>query len=68
MNIWNDLDRGAVKQEEAFQQADEAVRKKSDGDGEEPVKPPAEAINDCIDQTTRSRRWTLIAMARRCGL
>jgi hypothetical protein len=29
MNIWNDLDRGAIKQEQAFQQADEAVRKKA---------------------------------------
>lgn len=35
MNIWNDLDRGAVKQEEAFDQADKAVRKRhaaKDGD------------------------------------
>jgi hypothetical protein len=29
MNIWNDLDRGAVKQDEAFDQADKAVRKRS---------------------------------------
>ena len=29
MNIWNDMDRGAVKQDDAFQQADEAVRKKA---------------------------------------
>ena len=28
MNIWNDLDRGAVKETEAFEQADEAVRKR----------------------------------------
>src|SRR5882757_4586940 len=28
MNIWNDLDRGAVKEPEAFAQADEAVRKR----------------------------------------
>ena len=28
MNIWNDLDRGAVKQDEAFDQADKAVRKR----------------------------------------
>jgi hypothetical protein len=28
MNIWNDLDRGAVKEAEAFEQADEAVRKR----------------------------------------
>src|SRR3954463_1452193 len=26
MNIWNDLDRGAVKETEAFEQADKAVR------------------------------------------
>ncbi|MBC8106679.1 MAG: hypothetical protein H7Z14_08835 [Anaerolineae bacterium] len=35
MNIWNDIDRGAVKQEEAFDQADKAVRKRhaaKDGD------------------------------------
>ncbi len=29
MNIWNDMDRGAVKQEDAFQQADDAVRKRT---------------------------------------
>src|SRR3954447_26082416 len=28
MNIWNDLDRGAVKEPEAFEQADQAVRKR----------------------------------------
>jgi hypothetical protein len=28
MNIWNDLDRGAVKTDEAFEQADQAVRKR----------------------------------------
>jgi hypothetical protein len=28
MNIWNDLDRGAVKETEAFEQADQAVRKR----------------------------------------
>src|SRR3954467_518585 len=28
MNIWNDLDRGAVKETEAFEQADEAVRRR----------------------------------------
>lgn len=28
MNIWNDMDRGAVKETEAFEQADEAVRKR----------------------------------------
>jgi hypothetical protein len=29
MNIWNDLDRGAVKEDEAFDQADKAVRKRT---------------------------------------
>ncbi len=29
MNIWNDLDKGAVKQEEAFEQADTVVRKRN---------------------------------------
>ncbi|HEY8668902.1 MAG TPA: hypothetical protein VIL86_19800 [Tepidisphaeraceae bacterium] len=29
MNIWNDLDRGALKQEEAFAEADKAVRRKA---------------------------------------
>jgi hypothetical protein len=28
MNIWNDLDRGAVKETEAFEQADQAVRRR----------------------------------------
>ena len=28
LNIWNDLDNGAVKDSEAFEQADEAVRKR----------------------------------------
>jgi hypothetical protein len=28
MNIWNDMDRGAVKEEAAFEAADKAVRKK----------------------------------------
>src|SRR5436305_10978445 len=28
MNIWNDLDRGTVKETEAFEQADQAVRKR----------------------------------------
>jgi hypothetical protein len=28
MNIWNDMDRGTVKESEAFEQADEAVRKR----------------------------------------
>jgi hypothetical protein len=29
LNIWNDLDSGAVKPEQAFQQADQAVRRKN---------------------------------------
>lgn len=29
MNIWNDMDRGAIKQEEAFEEADKAVRRRS---------------------------------------
>ena len=29
MNIWNDLDRGALKQDEAFEEADKAVRRKN---------------------------------------
>jgi hypothetical protein len=29
MNLWDQLDRGAVKQDDAFQQADEAVRRRS---------------------------------------
>jgi hypothetical protein len=29
MNIWNDMDRGALKQEEAFEEADKAVRRRS---------------------------------------
>ena len=29
MNIWDDMDRGAIKQEEAFDQADQAVRRRS---------------------------------------
>jgi len=29
MNIWNDMDRGALKQEEAFEEADKAVRRTS---------------------------------------
>lgn len=36
LNVWNDLDRGAVKQDEAFDQADKAVRKRHaarDGEG-----------------------------------
>src|SRR4051794_18211111 len=36
MNIWDELDRGSVKHEQAFQQADQAVRRKAaaaDGEG-----------------------------------
>ena len=29
MAIWNDMDRGAVKEQEAFEQADEAVRRRN---------------------------------------
>jgi hypothetical protein len=29
MNIWNDMDKGAVKPEQAFEQADNAVRRKN---------------------------------------
>jgi hypothetical protein len=29
MNIWNDLDRGAVKHEDAFEEADKAVRRRN---------------------------------------
>jgi hypothetical protein len=29
MNIWNDLDRGAVKESEAFEEADKAVRRRN---------------------------------------
>jgi DNA topoisomerase VI subunit A len=31
LNIWNDLDRGAIKQDSAFEQADQAVRKRNAG-------------------------------------
>lgn len=35
MNIWNDLDRGTVKETDAFEQADQAVRRRqSAADGE----------------------------------
>src|SRR5579864_5124121 len=34
MNIWNEMDRGSVKQDEAFEQADKAVRRKAATDGE----------------------------------
>jgi len=29
MNIWNEMDRGAMKQEEAFEEADKAVRRRA---------------------------------------
>jgi hypothetical protein len=29
MNIWNELDRGAIKQDEAFEEADKAVRRRN---------------------------------------
>jgi hypothetical protein len=29
MNLWNDLDRGAIQHDEAFQEADKAVRRKN---------------------------------------
>ena len=29
MNIWNEMDRGAVKEDEAFEEADKAVRRRS---------------------------------------
>jgi hypothetical protein len=29
MNIWNDMDRGQIKEEEAFEEADKAVRRKN---------------------------------------
>lgn len=29
MNLWNDLDRGTIKQDEAFEEADKAVRRKN---------------------------------------
>jgi hypothetical protein len=34
MNIWNDLDRGALKQDEAFEEADRAVRKRASAEKE----------------------------------
>jgi len=29
MNIWNEMDRGSMKQEEAFEEADKAVRRRA---------------------------------------
>ena len=29
MNIWNEMDRGVLKQDEAFQEADRVVRRRS---------------------------------------
>jgi hypothetical protein len=34
MNIWDDLDRGSVKHDQAFEQADQAVRRKTAVDGQ----------------------------------
>jgi hypothetical protein len=34
MNIWNDLDKGAVKHDQAYEQADQAVKRKSAAAGE----------------------------------
>ena len=34
MNIWDDLDRGAVKHEQAFEQADQVARRKASAGGE----------------------------------
>ncbi len=34
MNIWDDLDRGAVKHDQAFEQADQAARRKAAAGGE----------------------------------
>ena len=31
MNIWNDMDRGTMKQEEGFEEADKAIRRKNSG-------------------------------------
>ena len=30
MNLWNDMDRGAIKHEEAFEEADKVVRRKNE--------------------------------------
>jgi hypothetical protein len=30
MNLWNDLDRGAIEHDAAFEEADKAVRKKNE--------------------------------------
>ena len=34
MSIWNDMDKGAVKHEDAFEQADQAVKRKSAAAGD----------------------------------
>lgn len=34
MNIWNDMDKGAVKADQAFDEADKAVRRRAAADGE----------------------------------
>jgi hypothetical protein len=34
MNIWNEMDRGSMKHDEAFEQADQVIRRKAAADGE----------------------------------
>jgi hypothetical protein len=34
MHIWDDLDRGAIHQEEAFTQADHAARRRAEKEGQ----------------------------------
>ncbi|HEX8523040.1 MAG TPA: hypothetical protein VF669_12350 [Tepidisphaeraceae bacterium] len=34
MSIWNQMDRGAIKQDDAFEQADKAIRQRNGGDME----------------------------------
>jgi len=41
MNIWNDLDRGAVKHEDAFEEADKAVRRRNARSKKKGFKPYA---------------------------
>jgi hypothetical protein len=36
MNIWDEMDRGSLKQDEAFDQADQAVRRRSGAMEKEP--------------------------------
>jgi hypothetical protein len=35
MNIWNDLDRGVVQQDEAYEEADKAVRRRATPEGDQ---------------------------------